>query len=84
MQDANQAHITFAVDGMEADLQVLGFEGHEKLNQCYRFEIELVSERPDLDLAAMLNRPAFLATAPPARACMASSTTSARVSPASV
>ena len=32
MQDANQAHITFAVDGMEADLQVLGFEGHEKLN----------------------------------------------------
>ena len=46
---------------MEADLQVLGFEGHEKLNQCYRFEIELVSGRPDLDLAAMLNRPAFLA-----------------------
>ena len=64
MQDANQAHITFAVDGMETDLQVLGFEGHEKLNQCYRFEIELVSERPDLDLDALINRPAFLAFGP--------------------
>ena len=64
MQDANQAHIRFAVDGMETDLQVLGFDGHEKLNQCYRFEIELVSERPDLDLDTLLNRPAYLAYGP--------------------
>lgn len=64
MQDANQAHITFAVSGVDTDLQVLAFEGHEKLNQPYRFDIELVSERPDLDLDGLLNRTAYLAFGP--------------------
>ncbi|OOE11225.1 type IV secretion protein Rhs [Stutzerimonas degradans] len=64
MLDANQAHITLAVAGVETDLQVLSFEGHEKLNQPYRFDIEVVSERPDLDLEALLHRPAYLAFGP--------------------
>ncbi|MGN5594229.1 hypothetical protein, partial [Stutzerimonas nitrititolerans] len=64
MLDANQAHITLAISGVETDLQVLGFEGHEKLNQPYRFDIEAVSERPDLDLETLLHRPAYLAFGP--------------------
>lgn len=61
MLDANQAHITLAITGVETDLQVLSFEGHEKLNQLYRFDIEVVSERPDLDLETLINQPAYLA-----------------------
>ena len=64
MLDANQAHITLAVAGVETDLQVLSFDGHEKLNQPYRFDIEVVSERPDLDLETLLHRPAYLAFGP--------------------
>ncbi|WP_312598011.1 type VI secretion system Vgr family protein [Stutzerimonas nitrititolerans] len=64
MLDANQAHITLAISGVETDLQVLGFEGHEKLNQPYRFDIEVVSERPDLDLETLLHRPVYLAFGP--------------------
>lgn len=42
------------------DLKVLAFNGHECLNQPYRFEIEVVSERPDLDLESLLHQLAFL------------------------
>ncbi|MCC6075355.1 type VI secretion system tip protein TssI/VgrG [Pseudomonas sp. GCM10022188] len=44
-------------------MQVLAFDGHEALDTPYRFELELVGERPDLDLESLLNRPAFLAFA---------------------
>ncbi|WP_313054561.1 type VI secretion system Vgr family protein [Pseudomonas lopnurensis] len=64
MQDANQAHITFAIANQETDLQVVAFEGREALNHPYRFDIELVSERPDLDLDALINQPAYLAFGP--------------------
>ncbi|MGE4408868.1 type VI secretion system tip protein VgrG, partial [Pseudomonas sp.] len=64
MRDANQAHITLAIANHETDLQVAGFEGREKLNHPYRFDIELVSERPDLDLDALINQPAYLAFGP--------------------
>ncbi len=67
MLDANQAHITLAITGVETDLQVLGFDGHEKLNQPYRFDIEVVSEQPDLDLETLINRPAYLAFGPAGR-----------------
>ena len=61
MLDANQAHITLAVAGVDTDLQVLAFDGREALDTPYRFDLKLVSERPDLDLEALLNRPAWLA-----------------------
>ncbi len=64
MQDANQAHITLTIARHETDLQVSGFEGWERLNQPFRFDIELVSERPDLDLDALINQPAYLAFGP--------------------
>ncbi|WP_153020707.1 type VI secretion system tip protein TssI/VgrG, partial [Pseudomonas sp. BMS12] len=61
---ANQTHFSLTLDGIEHDLQVLEFSGRESLDQPYRFEVELVSERPDLDLAELLGKPAFLAFAP--------------------
>ena len=61
---ANQAHFTLSLEGVEHDFKVLEFQGREAISQPYRFDLELVSERPDLDLQSLLHRPAFLAFAP--------------------
>ncbi|MGQ7959576.1 type VI secretion system Vgr family protein [Pseudomonas sp. SP16.1] len=61
MLDANQAHITLAIPAVDNDLQVLSFEGRETLNKPYRFTIELVSQRADLDLDGLINQTAYLA-----------------------
>ncbi len=61
---ANQAHFTLSLEGVEHDFKVLEFQGREAVSQPYRFDLELVSERPDLDLESLLHRPAFLALAP--------------------
>ena len=58
---ANQKHFSLHIEGVEHDLQVLEFSGREAISQPYRFEVELVSERPDLDLESLLQQPAFLA-----------------------
>ena len=58
---ANQAHFSLHIEGIEHDLQVLEFSGREAISQPYRFELELVSERPDIDLERLLQQPAFLA-----------------------
>ena len=57
---ANIEHFTFGIQGQETDFQVLGFSGREAISQPYRFEIELVSEKPDLDLGAFLHKNAYL------------------------
>ncbi len=57
---ANETRFSLTIEGIEHDLQVLAFDGHEAISQPYRFDLELVSERPDLDLEALLHRPAFL------------------------
>ncbi|MBV2132435.1 type VI secretion system tip protein VgrG [Pseudomonas sp. MAP12] len=61
---ANAAHFTLHIDGLAHDLQILEFHGREAISQPWRFDLELVSERADLELEALLNRPAFLAFAP--------------------
>ncbi|MFI8727032.1 type VI secretion system tip protein VgrG [Stutzerimonas kunmingensis] len=61
---ANQAHFTLSLEGIEHDFKVLEFQGREAISQPYRFDLELVSERPDLDMESLLRRPAFLAFAP--------------------
>ncbi|MGA4638800.1 type VI secretion system tip protein TssI/VgrG [Stutzerimonas stutzeri] len=61
---ANQAHFTLSLEGVENDFKMLEFRGREAISQPYRFDLELVSERPDLDLESLLHRPAFLAFAP--------------------
>ncbi|WP_312966593.1 type VI secretion system Vgr family protein [Stutzerimonas kunmingensis] len=60
---ANQAPFTLSLEGVEHDFKVLEFRGREAISQPYRFDLELVSERPDLDLESLLHRPAFLAFA---------------------
>ena len=61
---ANQTHFSLSIEGASHDLQVLEFTGREAISQPFVFELELVSERPDLDLESLLHQPAFLALAP--------------------
>ena len=62
--NANQTHFSLSIEGVSHDLQVLEFSGHEAISQPFVFELELISERPDLDLESLLHRPAFLALNP--------------------
>ena len=57
---ANQPRFTLTVDGDQYDLKVLEFTGREAISQPYRFDLELVSERPDIELESLLHRQAFL------------------------
>ncbi|KUM42776.1 type VI secretion system Vgr family protein [Pseudomonas sp. EpS/L25] len=55
---------TLTLPGLTHDFQVLAFHGQEALNQPYRFELELVSEKADWPLEQLLHRPAWLSLAP--------------------
>ena len=61
---ANETHFSLTLEDVEHDFKLLEFRGHEAISQPYRFDLELVSERPDLDLQALLHKPAFLAFDP--------------------
>ncbi|WP_192558750.1 type VI secretion system tip protein VgrG [Pseudomonas allokribbensis] len=58
---AHQTHFSLSIDDLAHDLQVLSFTGKEALSTPFAFEVELVSERPDLDLESLLHKQAFLA-----------------------
>ena len=55
---------TLDIEGFPHDLQVLEFRAREALNQPYEVNLELVSERPDLDLDSLMHRSAFLRFGP--------------------
>lgn len=57
---ANQSAFTLTLDGVASDLKVYSFIGKEALSQPYRFDLELVSEQPDIDLESLLHRQAYL------------------------
>ncbi|KPN89048.1 type VI secretion system tip protein VgrG [Pseudomonas nunensis] len=57
---ANQPRFTLTLDGVQNELKVLEFTGKEAISQPFRFDLELVSEQPDLDLESLLHRQAFL------------------------
>ncbi|PRB75035.1 type VI secretion system tip protein TssI/VgrG, partial [Pseudomonas sp. MYb185] len=57
---ANQAHFTLSLPGLEHDFKVLAFQAREAISQCYRIELQLVSEQPDLDLESLLHHNAWL------------------------
>ena len=57
---ANEAAFTLHIDGADHDFKVLAFTGTEALNQPFAFELELISERPDIDLASLLHHTAYL------------------------
>ncbi|MGE8495990.1 MAG: type VI secretion system tip protein TssI/VgrG [Pseudomonas sp.] len=61
---ANETHFSLNIDGLEHDLQVLEFTGREAVSQPYLFEVELISEKADLDLKGLLHQKAFLALSP--------------------
>ncbi|WP_431481806.1 type VI secretion system tip protein VgrG [Pseudomonas thivervalensis] len=57
---ANPPRFTLTLDSEPHELKVLEFKGQEAISQPYRFDLELVSERPDLALEELLHRQAFL------------------------
>ena len=61
---ANETHFSLKVEDYVGDLQVLSFTGTEGISQPFRFDLELVSENPDLDLEKLLHKQAFLAFDP--------------------
>ncbi|MEZ3186501.1 type VI secretion system tip protein VgrG [Pseudomonas sp. LM13] len=61
---ANETHFSLTLEDVVHDFKLLEFRGREAISQPYRFDLELVSERPDLDLQALLHKPAFLAFDP--------------------
>ncbi|WP_285275127.1 type VI secretion system tip protein TssI/VgrG [Halopseudomonas bauzanensis] len=62
---ANTAHFTLAIPHLDHDFKVLAFQGTEAISQPYSFELDLISERPDLDIEGLLHQPAFLSYAGP-------------------
>ncbi|AZD30827.1 type VI secretion system Vgr family protein [Pseudomonas chlororaphis] len=63
---ANETHFSLSIEGVQSDLQVVSFKGTEGISQPFRFDLELVSENPDLDLETLLHKQAFLAFDPAA------------------
>ncbi|WP_268800905.1 contractile injection system protein, VgrG/Pvc8 family [Pseudomonas huanghezhanensis] len=60
-----QGPLTLAINDSQMDLRVVGFSGHEALNQPYRFDVDLVSRHPDLDCASLRGISAYLAFGAP-------------------
>ncbi|MHC8321097.1 type VI secretion system Vgr family protein [Pseudomonas sp. GB2N2] len=61
MPNANpSARFGLTINDIQHDLQVLRFTGKELISQPFAFEIELVSDRPDLNQDDLLNKLAFL------------------------
>lgn len=57
---ANQPRFTLTLDDGPNEFKVLEFTGEEGISQPYCFDVELVSERGDLALEALLHRQAYL------------------------
>jgi len=57
---ANRASFTLDIAGVTHDLRVLEFRAQEAISRPFSARIELVSERANLDLEEVLQRPAFL------------------------
>lgn len=55
------AQFRLIATNFEHDLQVLSFTGQESISTPFAFDLELVSERPDLALETLLHKQAFLA-----------------------
>lgn len=56
----NCALFTLQIPAFRHDFKVLSFNGAEAVSQLYAIRIAVVSERTDVDLEALLSRPAFL------------------------
>lgn len=61
MFEDKQMPITLKLTGSPMDLRVLSFTGHDALNEPFRFDVDLVSSNPHLDLPSLAGSPAWLA-----------------------
>ncbi|WP_010487734.1 type VI secretion system Vgr family protein [Pseudomonas sp. S9] len=61
---ANETHFSLNIKDQPHDLQVLNFTGVERISQPYLFQVEVVSEQPDIDLESLLGKAVFLAFTP--------------------
>ncbi|MBP5124744.1 contractile injection system protein, VgrG/Pvc8 family, partial [Pseudomonas protegens] len=57
---ADQTHFSLTLEGRDPGFQVLSLKGRERISQPFVFDLELVCERAELDLDALLHTPAFL------------------------
>lgn len=61
MTDRDRTRFTFVSQGLDHDtFEVVRFRGTEGISKLYEIEITLVSENPEIDLAAVLRNPATL------------------------
>ena len=58
---ARPTRFSLAIHGAQHAFHVLGFTGDEAISTPYAFDVQLVSDRTDLDIEALLHQPAFLA-----------------------
>jgi type VI secretion system secreted protein VgrG len=60
-QEANVALYHFDISTLSPDtLQVVDFKGQEAISQPFRFDLNLVSDDPEIDFADLINKPATL------------------------
>lgn len=60
MFEDKQMPITLDIAGTPMDLRVLAFTGQEALNEPYRFDIDLISTNPHVDMNSLAGKPAWL------------------------
>ncbi len=60
-QDPNKAYYKIKLSGKEDDsIQVISFEGEEKISGLFEYRIEIISENMNLDSSKILSKPASL------------------------
>ncbi|HEX8540987.1 MAG TPA: type VI secretion system tip protein TssI/VgrG [Pseudomonas sp.] len=61
MFEDKQMPITLSLAGSPMDMRVLSFTGHDALNEPYRFDVDLISNNPHLDMTSLAGSAAWLA-----------------------
>ncbi len=57
---ANTAKFGFEVKNLDAELRVAAFRGQEGMSQLFQFELDLVSDDPEIDFAGVVNQEAVI------------------------
>lgn len=57
---ANTSKFGFEVKNLDAELRVAAFRGEETMSQLFKFELDLVSDDPEIDFAGVVNQPAVI------------------------
>ena len=61
MFEDKQMPVTLSLAGSPMELRVLSFTGHDALNEPFRFEVDLISSNPHLDMTTLAGNAAWLA-----------------------